>query len=98
MWNRVAVALAAASLLFVRGALASGQDRAVTPVYTNVEIVSIDSVTRLAVVKNSKGAEETLEFDDSLAGTPGVKAGDRVMLTVRGEPGRRRISAIGGMT
>jgi hypothetical protein len=94
MWNRVAVALAAASLLFVRGALASGQDRAVTPVYTNVEIVSIDSVTRLAVVKNSKGAEETLEFDDSLAGTPGVKAGDRVMLTVRGEPGRRRISAI----
>jgi hypothetical protein len=98
MWNRVAFALAAGSLLFVRGALASGQDRAVTPVYTNVEIVSIDSVTRLVVVKNSKGAEETLEFDDGVAGTPGVKVGDRVMMTVRGEPGRRRISAITKVT
>jgi hypothetical protein len=50
------------------------------------------------VIKGSTGAQETLEFDDGLAGPAGVKAGDRVILTVRGEPGRRRVSAITKMT
>jgi hypothetical protein len=101
MWNRVAFAVVVGSMLFVRSAQASDQDRSVTPVtpaYANVEVVSIDPVTRLAVIKNSKGTEETFEFDDSVAGAAGMKPGDRVMMTVRGEPGRKRISAITKVT
>ncbi len=64
------------------------------PTYSNVQVVSIDPVTRLVVIKNAKGANETFELDDAVAGGAGVKAGDRVMVTVRGEPGRRRVSAI----
>jgi hypothetical protein len=93
MWKR-AFALVAGSLLYVSSAMASGQDQPVTSAYANVEVVSIDAVTRLVVIKSSKGAEETLEFDDTVAGAAGLKAGDRVMMTVRGEPGRKRISAI----
>jgi hypothetical protein len=93
MSTRAAFLFAAGCLtLFVRGA--SGQERAVPPAYANVEVVSIDPSTRLVVIKNSKGAQETFELDDLLAGVPGVKSGDHVMMTVRGEPGRKRISAI----
>ena len=85
-------------LLLSRGAGASAQEPTPAPTYANVELVSIDAATRLVVIKSSTGAQETLEFDDALAGPAGVKAGDRVILTVRGEPGRRRVSAITKMT
>lgn len=72
---------------------AAGQEVA-APAYTNVQVVSVDPATRIVVVKNAKGANESFELDDAIAGAGGVKAGDRVMITVRSEPGRRRISAI----
>jgi hypothetical protein len=93
MRKSLALILAVGSML-VRSGLASGEEKAVTSAYANVEVVSIDPVTRLAVIKNSKGAQETFEFDDNLAGVAGVKTGDSVTMTVRGEPGRQRVSAI----
>jgi hypothetical protein len=98
MWNRLAFVLAGSLALGVGPAAASGQEAAATPKYQNVEVVSVDPATRLVVIKNSKGAQETLEFDDGLAGPAGVKPGDRVMMTVRGEPGRKRVSAMTKMT
>jgi hypothetical protein len=69
-----------------------------TPIFSNALLVSIDPQSRLVVIKNSLGVKETLELDDIVAGPFDVTAGDRVILTVRGEPGRRRISAIRRMT
>jgi hypothetical protein len=62
--------------------------------FTNAELVSIDPSTRMLVVRNNTGAEETLKLDDAVAGLDGLKSGDRVILTVRGEPGLRRVSAV----
>lgn len=74
--------------------MASAAREVTAPTYSNVEIVSIDPATRLVVVRNSTGVNETLELDDAVAAGASIGAGDRVMLTVRTEPGRRRISAL----
>lgn len=66
----------------------------VTDRYTNVELVSFDPQTRLLVVKTTTGEKQTLELDDTLTGLGGIRSGDRVILTVRGEPGPGRVSAI----
>jgi len=65
-----------------------------TPTYTNAQVISIDPVTRILVISNSKGQKESLMFDDLLQSTGGIKTGDHVIVTVRGGPGRRRVSAI----
>ncbi len=65
-----------------------------TPTYTNAQVVSIDAAQRILVIRNSKGQRESLVFDDLLVSTGGIKAGDRVIVTVRGGPGRKRASAI----
>jgi hypothetical protein len=82
-------ALFAALLLTATGA--SAQD---TPVYTTAQVVSIDPAARIMVIRNTKGQRQSLMFDDLLGSTGGVKAGDRVIVTVRGGPGRERVSAI----
>ena len=66
----------------------------VTHRYTNVELVSFDPQTRLIVIKSTNGEKQTLQLDDTLAGLAGVSPGDRVILTVRGEPGLARVSSI----
>ncbi len=82
-------ALFAALLLTATGV--SAQE---TPVYTTAHVVSIDTASRILVIRNTKGQRQSLIFDDLLASTAGVKAGDRVIVTVRGGPGRERVSAI----
>jgi hypothetical protein len=79
--------------LLTLGGTASGQEAGTGPSYTNVQIVSIDPQTRIVVIRTASGAEETLELDDTV-GVASVKAGDRVILGVRNEPGRKRISSI----
>lgn len=66
----------------------------VTQRYTNVEVVSFDVQTRLIVVKSTNGQQQTLQLDDTLGGLAGISPGDRVILTVRGEPGLARVSSI----
>jgi len=90
-----AVALCAA-------ALATAERRAIpkdtadegSPTYTNVQVVSLDVAGRTLVIRNAKGLEEKVELDDKLAGFGDIKAGDRVMLTLRAGPGWTRVSSI----
>ena len=83
-------------VVFLALGLAGSADlgRADTPRYSNVELVSISPQTRLVVIKNTDDREETLMLDDTVAGLDGFRPGDRVILTVRTEPGMSRISAI----
>lgn len=71
--------------------------QAETPTYSNAEVISVDMQRRIVVLRTPRGTRETLVLDDLLASTS-VKAGDRVIVTVRGGPGRRRISAMSAMT
>jgi hypothetical protein len=64
-----------------------------TPKYTNAEVVKVRSQERLLVIKNSDGVEQTLELDDHVVGIGELRPGDRVILTLRGEPGRARIES-----
>jgi hypothetical protein len=69
-----------------------------SPTYTNAEVVSIDAAKRTLVIKKGDGAEQTAELGDNVAGLADIKAGDYVILTLRGEPGRPRVSAIAKST
>lgn len=71
--------------------------QAETPTYANAEVISVDMQRRVVVLRTPRGTRETLVLDDLLASTS-VKAGDRVIVTVRGGPGRRRISAMSVVT
>lgn len=62
--------------------------------YTNAQVVSVDATGRTLVIRNAKGLEEKLQLDDNLAGFGDVKAGDRVILTLRTGPGWARVSSI----
>jgi len=64
-----------------------------TPKYTNAEVVKVRSQERLLVIKNADGVEQTLELDDHVAGIGELRPGDRVILTLRGEPGRSRVES-----
>ena len=62
--------------------------------YTNAQVVSVDVTGRTLVIRNAKGLEERLQLDDNLAGFGDIKAGDRVILTLRTGPGWARVSSI----
>jgi len=64
-----------------------------TPTYSNARIVAVDPAQR-TVVLSVGGVRETLVLDDLMPGTGSFKAGDFVIVTVRGGPGRKRISAM----
>lgn len=64
-----------------------------TPKYTNAEVVNVKSTERLLVVRNNEGAEQTYELDDRVASFGDLRTGDRVILTLRGEPGQQRIES-----
>ena len=68
--------------------------QAETPTYSNAEVISVDMQRRVVVLRTPRGTRETLVLDDLLASTGGIRAGDRVIVTLRGGPGRRRISAM----
>ncbi|HEY8231144.1 MAG TPA: hypothetical protein VIJ10_00640 [Vicinamibacteria bacterium] len=94
--KRMRIAMAAAIAwagIGVSGVLAQG-----TPKYTNAEVLSINAQQRLLVVRTNDGAEQTLELDDQVSGLAELRAGDRVILTMRGEPGRPRVQAFSKTT
>ena len=94
--KRIRIAMAAAIAwagIGVSGVLAQG-----TPKYTNAEVLSINAQQRLLVVRTNDGAEQTLELDDQVSGLAELRAGDRVILTMRGEPGRPRVQAFSKTT
>jgi hypothetical protein len=91
MWKRSTFVFVAC---LAAGSAVLGDELQVVAAYANVEVLSIDPSTRLIVIKNSEGRQETFELDATVAGMSGLKVGDRAVLTVRGEPGRMRVSAI----
>ncbi len=64
------------------------------PTYSNAQVLGVDVTGRTLVIRNAKGLEEKLQLDDSLAGFGDIKAGDRVILTLRTGPGWARVSSI----
>ena len=88
----------ACGLLLV-GAAASASARTTqsieTPTYTTAQVVSIDLQNRMLVFRGSDGKAQTAKLDDTVAGFPqGIKTGDRVIVSLRSEPGMARISSI----
>jgi hypothetical protein len=65
-----------------------------TPTYTNARVVSINALDRTLVIRQADGVQQRVELDDHVAGFGDVRVGDEVILTLRGEPGRPRVSAI----
>ncbi len=88
--KRASVAL----LLIAWGSAAAVKAEQAASRYTNAELVSISPQTRLVVVKNTTGREQVMKLDDTVTGFEGLRAGDRVILTLREEPGMTRISSI----
>jgi len=80
--------LAVGSLALASGAWAQ------SATYTNAQIVSVDAQSRTLVIKVKDGPERTVELDDTVGGVGNVTAGDHVILALRAEPGRDRVSAI----
>jgi hypothetical protein len=60
--------------------------------YVTADVVSVDAVNRTLVVHISGGPAQTLELDDAVGGFGSVKAGDRVILALRKEPGRAKVT------
>jgi hypothetical protein len=56
------------------------------PVYRNGLVTSVDPAKRSLVLKGDDGREETLSFAPSLTNVGEVKAADRVIVTLRGNP------------
>jgi hypothetical protein len=81
--------LAACALLLAASGL-----QAQTPRHLTAEVVSADLQTRLLVIKNPDGRVETVKLDDNVTDLAGIGSGDRVLLTLRGEPGMDRVSAL----
>ncbi len=57
-------------------------------------MVALDAAGRTLVIRNPSGVEEKVELADNLAGFGGVKAGDRVTLTLRAGLRWTRVSSI----
>ena len=91
--RRLVVVVACVGALFVLEGASTLMAQASTPKYTNAEVVTIKAQERLLVVRTNEGAEQTLELDDQVVGFGDLRPGDRVILTLRGEPGRARIEA-----
>jgi hypothetical protein len=90
-----AVALCAAALAAAEGVTSPKSTSDDGPsTYTNAQVVAVDVSGRTLVIRNTKGVEEKVELDDNLAGFGDIRAGDRVILTLRTGPGRARVSSI----
>jgi hypothetical protein len=82
------------ALLLLSLAAPAANAAGATPRYTNAELVSVNPQTRLVVIRNADGRQQTLQLDDTVAGLDVLRAGDRVILTLREEPGMTRVSSI----
>jgi hypothetical protein len=60
--------------------------------HVTAEVVSVNIANRTLVVRISGAAAQTVELDDTVAGLGDVKAGDRVILSLRKEPGHAKVT------
>jgi hypothetical protein len=57
-------------------------------------VISVDAQTRMLLIDAPDGRRERVWLDDQLPGPCGVRAGDRVILTLVRDPGRTRATSI----
>jgi hypothetical protein len=81
---------------FVWGALGAGTAlaREEVPTYTNAVVVSMDKAKRTIVVRNTDGVQQRLDLDEAVTDLGDIRAGDQVIMTVRGETDRPRVTAL----
>jgi hypothetical protein len=65
-----------------------------TPTFTNAKVLKFDVQNRLIKVRLPDGTEQTAELDDNVVGFADIAVGDSVLLTMRDEPSRPRVSRI----
>jgi hypothetical protein len=65
-----------------------------TPTFTNAKVLSFDVQNRMLRVRLPDGTEQVAELDDTVAGFADVAVGDSVILSLRGEALRPRVSRI----
>jgi hypothetical protein len=90
------VLVAAFTLLACASVLSAQDSRTLT--FTNAEVISIDPLQRIMVIRNTQGREQTVELDDRLAGFGDIKPGDQVVLSLQNVPGRARVRTIARST
>src|SRR5512133_3346288 len=78
-------ALLAVCLLMAAGATAQ------VPLYTNVEIVSVDARNRSLMVRTNEGQARILRVEDAV-NVDGLRRGDRVIVALRHAPDGDRVS------
>jgi hypothetical protein len=64
------------------------------PYHITADVVSADAQSRMLLIDAPDGRRERLFLDDQLPGPGGVRAGDRVILTLVRDPGRTRVTSI----
>jgi hypothetical protein len=81
---------------FAWGALNAGAAlaRDEVPTYTNAVVVSMDKAKRTIVVRNTDGAQQRLDLDEAVTDLGDIRPGDQVIMTVRGDPERPRVTAV----
>src|SRR5262245_56118513 len=86
---KIALVFAAFAMLAGASVLSAQSPQSLT--MTNAEVVSVDPAQRTMVIRNTQGKNQTVELDDQLAGMGGIRAGDKVVLSLRKGPGRDRV-------
>jgi hypothetical protein len=92
LFTRTMFALGVAAA--VPAAANQGASNQGTPTYVTAQVVSLDVQNRMLVIRTGEGRQQRVELDDHVAGLQGIKPGDRVIVTMRGEPAMARVSAI----
>ena len=71
---------------------ASGQEPVTTAI--TADVLSFENQSRIMVIRGPDGARRQVLLDDIVAGFGSLRAGDRVILTIREEPGMARASSL----
>jgi hypothetical protein len=89
--------LTIASLMFICHAVAGVQTasgQAPATIAITADVLSFENQSRIMVIRGPDGARRRVMLDDVVGGFGSLKAGDRVVLTVREEPGMARASSL----
>jgi hypothetical protein len=88
--TRVLARLALLAVLLVPAAPALAE----APLYTNARLVSVDTRTRVMVVRNNDGKTERMRLGDLVRLPAGLRPGDEMILAVTRAPEMPRVSRV----
>jgi len=58
------------------------------------EVLSLETQSRIMVIRRPDGTNQRVLLDDVVGGFGNIRSGDRVLVTVRDEPGMARVSSL----